>query len=88
MTPAAIALRDPQKLIAELCDRRMAFLTKLPSWKTFGKGWTNRVEDVERRVYGMAIGIISAPTAGIPVLEPGGAKAEPPPPVKKAVSTE
>lgn len=87
-TLSAIAARDPQKLIAELCERRMAFLKKLPTWKTFGEGWTNRVEDVERQAYGMATGLVVSPPADVPVLETGGAKAEPPPPVEKSVSTE
>lgn len=33
-------------VINDLCDRRMAFLKSLKTWKTFGKGWTRRVTDV------------------------------------------
>jgi lysozyme family protein len=87
-TLAAIAERDPKKLIVELCDRRMAFLQKLPTWKTFGKGWANRVADVERRAHGMAAGFIVPPQPDAVPVESGSAKAEPPLPVEKKVSTE
>lgn len=30
-------------LIGSLCDRRLAFLSRLPTFATFGRGWTNRV---------------------------------------------
>lgn len=33
-------------LIAKIHDIRMAFLKALKTWKTFGKGWTRRVNDV------------------------------------------
>lgn len=34
------------KLNLDLCDKRMAFLKGLSTWKTYGKGWTNRVNSV------------------------------------------
>lgn len=34
------------KLNVDLCDRRMAFLRGLSTWKTFGRGWTSRVNSV------------------------------------------
>lgn len=37
---------DAAKIINDLCDRRMAFLRRLKTWPTFGKGWTRRVDDV------------------------------------------
>ena len=30
-------------LIENYCDARLAFLIGLPTWSTFGRGWTNRV---------------------------------------------
>lgn len=33
-------------VINGLCDKRMAFLRGLPTWATFGKGWTSRVSSV------------------------------------------
>lgn len=34
---------DPTFIIEKLCADRMAFLRRLKTWKTFGKGWTRRV---------------------------------------------
>jgi lysozyme family protein len=34
-------------LVKEYCDARMAFLKGLPTFATFGKGWTKRVNDVQ-----------------------------------------
>lgn len=36
----------PATVIHGLCDDRMAFLKRLKTWDTFGKGWTRRVSDV------------------------------------------
>jgi len=47
-TIRAVEAHDPAKLINGLCDARMAFLKKLKTWPTFGKGWTRRVDDVRR----------------------------------------
>lgn len=41
-------------VINDLCDRRMAFLKRLPTWKTFGKGWTSRVSGVRAEALKMA----------------------------------
>ncbi len=37
---------DHDALIERILDRRMAFLRALKTWKTFGKGWTSRVNGV------------------------------------------
>jgi lysozyme family protein len=37
---------DHDALIGAICDRRMAFLKALRTWRTFGKGWTRRVAAV------------------------------------------
>ena len=33
---------DTADLIVALCEERMRFLRRLPTWGTFGKGWTAR----------------------------------------------
>jgi lysozyme family protein len=38
------AIRNPINTINALCDRRMGFLRRLPTFWRFGKGWTKRVE--------------------------------------------
>jgi len=39
-------VNDHDDLIAKIIARRMAFLKALKTWKTFGKGWTSRVNGV------------------------------------------
>lgn len=53
VTIAAVKACGP-KLIDTLCDARMAFLKRLTTFDTFGKGWTRRVEDVRAKAKGMA----------------------------------
>lgn len=47
-TIAAVNKHFSRDLIHKLCDDRMAFLRRLPTFKTFGKGWTRRVEGVRK----------------------------------------
>lgn len=47
-TVAAAQAADPVALINCICDNRLAFLQKLPTWGTFGKGWGRRVADVSK----------------------------------------
>lgn len=42
-TLSACQEADPVDLITALCNRRLAFMKGLKTWKTFGKGWTRRV---------------------------------------------
>lgn len=37
---------DPEKLIDEYCDKRLAFMKRLKHWSTFKNGWTRRVAEV------------------------------------------
>lgn len=86
-TRRAAAAADKRRLIDELCDRRLAFLRKLPTWSKFGKGWSNRVADVRKRAMAMAAGATQPETG--PLIPPEGTpKALPAPPVEKTVSTE
>jgi len=41
-------------LIDKYCDKRLAFLKSLKTWKTFGKGWSNRVAGVRSQAKEMA----------------------------------
>lgn len=42
----AVAAADTEVLINEYWDLQMTFLRNLSHWKTFGRGWTNRMMDV------------------------------------------
>jgi len=44
---------DPSQLVRSICDQRQRFLQSLRTFKTFGKGWTRRVNDV--RAAGLAM---------------------------------
>lgn len=52
------------QLINELCAQRLAFLERLSTWPTFGKGWGRRVVDVRTKAQEMA----SKPTPAKPVI--------------------
>jgi lysozyme family protein len=45
-TLGAIKAFDPKDLIEDYSKRRLSFMMDLPTWKTFGNGWTNRVNKV------------------------------------------
>jgi lysozyme family protein len=46
-TMQAVNAADPITLIDAVCDQRLAFLQALPSFGTFGRGWTARVQRVK-----------------------------------------
>ena len=45
-TLKAVGARPPGAVIDDLCDARLAFLRRLPTWPVFGKGWSDRVRSV------------------------------------------
>lgn len=53
-TIAAARAADPIKVITDLCDRRMAFLRRLSTWSTFGRGWSSRVLGVRQLALSLA----------------------------------
>jgi lysozyme family protein len=50
----AIKSCDPRQLIDAICDMRLDFLKRLPTFTTFGKGWSRRVAEVKEKATGMA----------------------------------
>jgi len=44
----AIKSCSPAETVDAMCDMRLEFLQRLPRWGTFGKGWGQRVEEVEK----------------------------------------
>lgn len=46
VTVNAARNEDPDDLVDDICDQRLAFLKRLKTWPTFGKGWASRVSDV------------------------------------------
>lgn len=51
---AVRSVNNTSDLITRICDWRLSWLHKLNGWRYFGKGWTNRVEEVRRRGLEMA----------------------------------
>ncbi|CDX27276.1 hypothetical protein MPLB_950001 [Mesorhizobium sp. ORS 3324] len=45
-TLAAARVKPAGVVIDTLCDARLAFLRQLPTWPTFGKGWSARIASV------------------------------------------
>ncbi|MCW5722778.1 MAG: hypothetical protein KIS86_16705, partial [Devosia sp.] len=48
------------QLVNELCSQRLAFLERLSTWPTFGKGWSRRVAEVRKQ----ALALTAAQPAG------------------------
>ncbi|MGT2468613.1 putative peptidoglycan-binding domain-containing protein [Mesorhizobium atlanticum] len=48
-TLAAAGAKPAGVVIDALCDARLAFLEKLPTWPSFGRGWSVRVASVRRQ---------------------------------------
>lgn len=79
ITMAALSDFPPGYVIAELCDARLAWLKRLKTWPTFGKGWTRRVVDVERAALEMADTLPARPLDPEPVPPPPDIEPTPPP---------
>ena len=76
VTLANVAARPVDQIVQRICDDRMTFLRRLSTWKTFGKGWTTRVQGVLREALAMA-DTAAAPTPKVstkplapPMLDP------------------
>jgi len=52
-TLAAVAARPPAAVINGLQDSRLAFLKRLKTWPTFGRGWESRVASVRAQALAM-----------------------------------
>ncbi|TGQ69858.1 hypothetical protein EN829_013200 [Mesorhizobium sp. M00.F.Ca.ET.186.01.1.1] len=64
-TLAAIAARPAGVAIDNLCDARLAFLKRLPTWPNFGRGWSARVQSVRSQALLLTMDPLPGkPTAG------------------------
>jgi lysozyme family protein len=52
-TLKAVILGDNKATIQKLCARRLSFMQSLKIWKTFKRGWSRRVADVEAKAVAM-----------------------------------
>ena len=69
-TLAAIRAKSSTEVINELCDARLAFLHRLSTWPTFGKGWNDRVKSVRAQAINMAAAGALAPPPGTSATGP------------------
>lgn len=53
ITLDALASSNPREVATEICEIRLNFLQSLPTWDTFGKGWSRRVSEVEKLSFEM-----------------------------------
>jgi hypothetical protein len=49
----AILACDPDQMADAICDMRLDFLKRLPTFETFGKGWSRRVAEVKEKATSM-----------------------------------
>ncbi|RWH41180.1 MAG: hypothetical protein E5X22_03355 [Mesorhizobium sp.] len=63
-TLAAVRAKPAGVLIDTICNARLKFLERLPTWPTFGKGWQRRVVAV--RIQAMLMTTTAAPPAPAP----------------------
>lgn len=45
-TLAAVRAADPERLLRRILAQRLRFMTGLPNWPTFGRGWARRIADL------------------------------------------
>ena len=55
-TLGAVKAADPKSLVSDYSKRRLSFLQDLPTFETFGRGWSRRVSEVEQTALEMAQG--------------------------------
>lgn len=46
ITLGAVRATDPQVLLRRMLSARLRFMTDLPTWPTFGRGWARRIADL------------------------------------------
>lgn len=45
-TLAAVRAADPEQLVRRVLAQRLRFMTELPNWPAFGRGWARRIADL------------------------------------------
>ena len=53
-TISACETANPREIATGVCEKRLAFLQSLPTYGTFGRGWSSRVASVEKAAFDMA----------------------------------
>ena len=45
-TLAAVRTADPEQVLRRMLSARLRFMTDLPTWPSFGRGWARRIADL------------------------------------------
>lgn len=67
--------KDHDRLIAGICERRLAFMRQLSTWKSFGRGWSARVANVLKVGQAWATGSVGPMPVAVSAAN-GNAKAD------------
>jgi lysozyme family protein len=78
LTMEAVGRKSAGAIIDQLCANRMTFLQGLNTWKTFGKGWKRRVDDVRVQARKMAAAKPVEPAKPVPAPSPAPVPQSPP----------
>lgn len=78
-TLTAVRAKPAGAVIDGVCDDRLAFLKRLPTWPTFGRGWNDRVKSVRFQALVLA-GQGKAPPSPSPQQAPAPSPAPKPAP--------
>lgn len=76
VTLAAADEANAARVIGAICDSRLAFLKSLPTWPTFGNGWSTRVGTVRVKSLAMAASAQSFPSLPKPAPTPPAVKSQ------------
>lgn len=88
-TLAAVRAKSADDLINTICDARLKFLERLPTWPTFGRGWGARVASVRAEALKMAAQPQASPPASVqPATAPVQTAPPPVTPVPPAQAPE
>lgn len=60
---------DHVRTIKGICARRLGFVQALKNWKTFGRGWSNRIADIQATAVAWALGAANDNTVVVAHLE-------------------
>lgn len=49
ITLSAVRSANPERVLRHMLAQRLRFMTNLPTWGSFSRGWARRIADLEHR---------------------------------------
>ncbi|WP_245409751.1 glycoside hydrolase family 108 protein [Pararhizobium haloflavum] len=71
---AAVGSNNHADTVKAICRKRLGFMQSLAIWKTFGRGWGNRVADIEAKGVKMALEAMAVSKASRKLILKGEAE--------------